>query len=82
LQLQISERLTMQTTRWISPVPAVVGATWLYVIVAAIGSYVALTAGGVTSALALVLVPSALVVLDGLEPKRQPKRSTRTTTRG
>ena len=62
------------TTRWIRPVPTLVGATWLFVFAAAIGSYVALTLGGVTSVLALVLVPSALVALDGLAPKRQPRR--------
>jgi hypothetical protein len=73
LQLPL-ERLTMQTvTRWVSPGPTVVGATWLFVIGAAILSYVALTASGVTSALALVLVPSAFVALEGLEPKRQPR---------
>jgi len=62
------------TTRWLSPQPAVVGATWLFAVAAAIGSYLALSAGGVTSAVSLLLVPSALVAIEAQRPTRAPKK--------
>jgi hypothetical protein len=58
----------------------IVGLTWLVALAVAIGSFVALTFGGVVSALVLLFVPGVVISLDQ-RARRQRDANRRATKR-